>query len=256
MNRFFSALFLVLFINAFLPAVAFVENSVDVSKASGCEIANPSGTVYKVSVDNSIIKLDVLDSQYLQSTETIVTVDKSSTVMLRLENLKINLKPRTILTVDKISLSKDTLKFYCRILRGELFIETTEASNKKIDLIIDTKSSTIIPLKSVIFKFSVTDTGKVTVYYGTVEICALNKSVRTNFLDKTQQKELLRLVNAGESGFFRYSTQTIIAIPNDLSNNTNSETPTREPGNLPDNKSCVALPADITNKKFREKESD
>lgn len=256
MNRFFSALFIVLFINAYLPAVAFVKNSTDVTKTSCCEVINPSGTVCKVSVDKSIVKIDALDSQYLQSTETIVTVDRLSTVTLRLENLRITLKPRTILTVDEISLNKDKLKFYCRILQGELSLETTEESNKEIDLIIDTKSSTIIPLKNIMFKFLVTDTGKVTVYYGTVEICALTKSVGTNFLDKPRQRELLRSVNAGESGFFRYSTQLIIAIPNDLSSNTNSRTPTREPSNLPDNKSCVALPADSTNKKFREKESD
>lgn len=253
MNRFFSALFVVLFINAYLPAVASVKNSVD---ASYCKVINPSGTVCKVSVDSSIVKLDVLDSQYLQSSETIVTVDKFSTVTLGLENLRITLKPKTILTVDEISLNKDKLKFYCRILQGELFLETTEDSNKEIDLIIDTKSSTIIPLKNVMLKFLVTDTGKVTVYYGTVEICTLNKSIGTNFLDKTRQRELLRSVNAGESGFFRYSTQLIIAIPNNLSSNTNSRTPTREPGNLPDSKTCVALPAESTDKKFREKESD
>lgn len=259
MKNSFKVLAMVLLINILSFPILATVKPIDEMENIRCEVVHLSGTVCKISEDKNVTKLvtpKLNDLPYLQNKDSIVTVDKNSTAELQLENIKIVVKPRTRLVINKASADSENLHLMCHLLQGEISLETYRNSKKEINIMIDTKSSTIVVTEKEAFKFTVTDTGKVTVYLGAVEICTLNNWIETNFMDRMLQRELLRSVTAGESGFFRYSTQHVLKESPEQSKDNSPRAPTRAPTELPDNTSRSVLPVDNEDGKVHIEESD
>lgn len=246
MKKFSKILALLVLINIFTLPLTATTNDLE---ATNCKIVHLSGTVCRISADRVVTKLDSLKTptaiHYLKSTDTIVTVDKASKAVLVLENVKVELSPRTKLHFKKITTSEKNAYILCNLIQGEVLLESSKSSKKIVNVFLDTRSSTIVAASDKTLKFSVTDTGKVTVQQGTVEIYALNDWTETNFMNEMLQRELLKSVTAGESGFFRYPSYPILKEnQKDYSENA-PKTPTREPEELPKNNNpCAALPVD------------
>ena len=252
MKKNFKILTILVFINLiFLNSAA--TNSL---KNTKCEIVQIHGTVCRVSEDRVVTRLeslnDVTVDRYIKGTDTIVTVDKNSKAVLSLDNIKLNLPARTKLHFKKIVTLEKTSFILCNLIQGRLSLESVKDCNKPVTMIIDTKGSTIVASSNKCLKFSVMNTGKVTVQQGIVDIYKLNDWTETNFMDKMLQRELLKSVTTGESGFFRYPSYPVLKeCQNDFPENS-SNPPTREPTKLPkNNKPYAALPVNNSARKIQ-----
>lgn len=251
MKKNFKILTILVFINLiFLNSAA--SNSL---KNTKCEIVQIHGTVCRVSEDRVVTRLESLNDttvRYIKGTDTVVTVDKNSRIVLSLDNVKLNLPARTKLHFKKIVTLEKTSFILCSLIQGRLSLESVKNCDKPVTVIIDTKDSTIVTSSDKCLKFSVMDTGKVTVQQGIVDIYKLNDWTETNFMDKMLQRELLKSVTTGESGFFRYPSYPVLKdCQNDFPENS-SNPPTREPTKLPkNNKPYTALPVNNSARKIQ-----
>lgn len=245
MKNFSKILAMLVFINLIFPISAATNNL----EATKCEVVQISGTVCRISADRVVTKLESLDDatavHYIKGTDTIVTVDKNSKAVLTLDNVKLNLSARTKLHFKKIATLEKTSFILCNLIQGEISLESVKTCSKTVTIIVDTKGSTIVTSSDKYLKFSVTDTGKVTVQQGVVDIYRLNDWTETNFMDKMLQRELLKSVTTGESGFFRYPSYPVLREYRNDSLESSSNLPKREPAELPKNNNpCAALPVD------------